>query len=77
MVRDYKEADELLQKVAALLEAAIANGDTLTAISQRTGIPQPRLSQIKRRTGSKPNLATVQTIAETLGYRVVFDVRKS
>lgn len=77
MVRSENEADLLLQKVAVLLEEAIANGDTLTAIAERSGIAQQRLSEIKLQRGAKPGLATVGKIAKTLGYRVIVDIKKS
>lgn len=72
------ELESLMDRVAALIEKACANGDNVKSIAERAGLSRPEVSRIKNKTSlSKPGVATLSAIAGALGYKIDIVLRKS
>jgi transcriptional regulator with XRE-family HTH domain len=73
-----KDIEKLIENVAELIEEACSNGDNVSAIALRSGVPRPKVSRI--RSGSYVETPTVETlgkIARSLGCRVEVKLKKS
>lgn len=72
-----KDIEKLIESVAELIEEACTNGDNVSAIALRAGIPRPKVSRI--RNGSFTDTPTVETlgkIAQSLGCSVEVKLKK-
>lgn len=74
------QTEELLQEVITLIEEACANGDTISAIAERSKLSRPQISRIRNnnlRQDEFPKIETLARLVEALGYRVSLKIQKA
>ncbi len=72
------QTDELLEKIADLINQACDEGDNVSAIADRANVSRATISRLKNRSfNSYPSFDTLSHISNALGYSVRVELKKS
>lgn len=71
------ETEKLVEDITKLIEDACREGDNVSAIADRAGVPRAKVSRIKNRSFEEyPSIDTLSKIAKALGRRVRIVLQK-